>query len=127
MVFLKLYFLKHSLTHYPLTSRYTPSVCMTGSLQSFPIFTPCLAVVQRCSAKKVFSCEFCEIFKNTFFYRASPLAASVFFFFFFLVLFWQVNVKMASFWSKHVNSIICIYVYIRFFVYICIYFIYCIF
>ena len=26
---------------------------------------------------QVFSCEFCEIFKNTFFYRAPPVAASV--------------------------------------------------
>ena len=43
------------------------------------------AVVQRCSVKnvflkiskpKVFSCEFCEIFKNTFFHRTTPVAAS---------------------------------------------------
>ena len=27
---------------------------------------------------QVFSCEFCEIFKNTFFYRTPPVAASVF-------------------------------------------------
>ena len=35
---------------------------------------------ERCFSKfrkpKVFSCEFCEIFKNTFFYRAPPVAAS---------------------------------------------------
>ena len=44
------------------------------------------AVVQRCSAKKVFleisqnsqvfSCEFCEISKNTFSHRTSLVAAS---------------------------------------------------
>ena len=44
------------------------------------------AVVQDCSVKKgcswkflkpqVFSCEFCEIFKNTFCYRTPPVAAS---------------------------------------------------
>ena len=27
----------------------------------------------------VLSCEFCEIFKNTFFYRTPPMAASVYF------------------------------------------------
>ena len=26
---------------------------------------------------QVFSCKFCEIFKNTFFYRAPPVAASL--------------------------------------------------
>ena len=45
------------------------------------------AVVQWCSVKKVFlgipqisqvfSCEFCEISKNTFFHRAPSVAASV--------------------------------------------------
>ena len=43
------------------------------------------ALVQRCSVKKVFLkisyaksffCEFCEIFKNTFFHRIPPVAAS---------------------------------------------------
>ena len=29
---------------------------------------------------QVFSCEFCEIFKNTFFYRTPPVAASVIWF-----------------------------------------------
>ena len=28
--------------------------------------------------EQVFSCEFCEISKNTFFYRTPPVAASVF-------------------------------------------------
>ena len=54
------------------------------------------AVAQRCSGKKVFleisqnpqenaslsqmfSCEFCEISKNTFFYRTPPVAASAHF------------------------------------------------
>ena len=31
---------------------------------------------QRCSVKKVFSCEFCEISKNTFSYRTPPVVAS---------------------------------------------------
>ena len=43
------------------------------------------AVVGRCSVKKlflkisaqVFSCEFYEFLKSTFFYRAHPVAASV--------------------------------------------------
>ena len=45
------------------------------------------AVIQRCSVKKVtlkkketlaqmFFCEFCEIFKNTFFNRTTPVAVS---------------------------------------------------
>ena len=52
------------------------------------MFTKTEAVAWRCSVKKVilkvfktetlaqvFSCEFCEIFKNTFFYRATPAAS----------------------------------------------------
>ena len=39
--------LTHSLTHFPLTSRCTPSVCMTSSLQSFPPFTSILTVSAR--------------------------------------------------------------------------------
>ena len=49
-------------------------------------------VIRRCSVKRytkftekhlfqglpqVFSCELCEIFKNTFFYRTPPVAASI--------------------------------------------------
>ena len=34
------------------------------------------SVAQTCSVKKVFSCEFCEISKNTFFYRTPLVAAS---------------------------------------------------
>ena len=32
--------------------------------------------IKKESLALVFSCEFCEIFKNTFFYRAPPMAAS---------------------------------------------------
>ena len=32
--------------------------------------------IKKESLAQVFSCEFCEISKNTFFYRASPVAAS---------------------------------------------------
>ena len=56
------------------------------SIRFSPFLTPFLqpfedseAVVQRCSVKKVFSkisCEFCEIFKNTYFYRTPMVAAS---------------------------------------------------
>ena len=35
------------------------------------------AFVQKCFKKETFSCEFCEIFKNTFFYRIPRVAASV--------------------------------------------------
>ena len=51
------------------------------------VLAPSITVLLgRCSVKKmflkipqnsqVFSCKFCEIFKNTFFYRTPPLAAS---------------------------------------------------
>ena len=33
--------------------------------------------IKKETLAQVFSCEFCEIFKNTFFYRIPPLAASV--------------------------------------------------
>ena len=36
----------------------------------------CEAVVHRCSVKKVFSCEFYKISKNTFFYSTPSVAAS---------------------------------------------------
>ena len=34
--------------------------------------------LKRDTLAQVFSCEFCEFFKNTFFYRTTPVAASVF-------------------------------------------------
>ena len=34
------------------------------------------AVARKGSVSKVFSCEFGEIFKNTFFYRTAPVAVS---------------------------------------------------
>ena len=34
------------------------------------------AVVLRCFVEKLFSCEFCKNFDNTFFYRTPPVAAS---------------------------------------------------
>ena len=39
-------------------------------------FSSSEAVVWRCSVKQVFPCEFCEISKNTFFYRTLPVAAA---------------------------------------------------
>ena len=33
--------------------------------------------IKKETLAQVFSCEFCEISKNTFFYRTSPVAASV--------------------------------------------------
>ena len=33
--------------------------------------------IKRESLARVFSCEFCEISKNTFFYRTPPVAASI--------------------------------------------------
>ena len=41
------------LTPYPLTSRYTPSVCMTNSLQSFP---PFITILTSLSLDKFFHC-----------------------------------------------------------------------
>ena len=35
------------------------------------------AAVTRCSSTYVFSCEYCEIFQNSFFYRTPPVAAFV--------------------------------------------------
>ena len=36
-------------------------------------------LLKKESLAQVFPCEFCEISKNTFFYRTAPVAASVFF------------------------------------------------
>ena len=46
-----------------------------GVLKNLAKFTgkPCDSEV---TLAQVFSCEYCEIFKNTFFYRAPPVAAS---------------------------------------------------
>ena len=43
---------------------------------------------------KVFSCEFCEISKNTFFYRASPLAALVYHF-----ILLKISIKIALYFT----------------------------
>ena len=34
-------------------------------------------VIQKATLAQVFSCDFCEFFKNTFFHRAPTVAASV--------------------------------------------------
>ena len=49
-------------------SRHSQMFCKTDALKN----------LSKCwSLFKVFSCEICEIFKNTLFYRTPPLAASV--------------------------------------------------
>ena len=50
-----------------------------GVLRNFAIFTGkhlCLQLIKKESLAQVFFCEFCEISKNTFFYRTLPVAAS---------------------------------------------------
>ena len=68
-----------------------PDKCHLLSIATASIVIKTEAVAQRCSVKKVFlkfrkihktlaqvsSCEFCEISKNTFSYRAPPVAAPV--------------------------------------------------
>ena len=44
----------------------------TGALRNFAKFTE-----KHLCQRPVFSCEFCEISKNTFFYRTHPVAASI--------------------------------------------------
>ena len=72
-----------------ITSRSSrPEVfCEKGVLKNFTKFTGkylCLSLffnklkhffIKKQILAQVFSCEFCEIFKNTFFYRAPPVAA----------------------------------------------------
>ena len=98
-----------------------------GVLNSFPNFTAmhlcwglflkslqaeCLQLYLKKSSTQVFSCEVCEIFNNTFFYRTPPVAASallvaasVFFqkkllnsYCYFATLLWRSN----SFSSRHI-------------------------
>ena len=49
--------------------------CKTGVSRSFAKFTG--KRLRQSFLAQVFSCEFCEFFKNTFFYRAPLVAASV--------------------------------------------------
>ena len=72
-------------------SRRPEVFCKKDALRNFPKFTGkhlCLRLffnkvadlrssnfIKRESQAQVFSCEFCEIFKNTFFYRTLPVAA----------------------------------------------------
>ena len=49
-------------------------------LKNFAKFTRkhlCWSLKKKNTPTQVFSCEFCEIFKNTSFYRTPPMAASV--------------------------------------------------
>ena len=65
-------------------------LCKKGVLRNFRKFTgkhQCQSVIfnkvaghnfiKKETLALVFSCEFCEIFKNAFFYRPPPVAASV--------------------------------------------------
>ena len=49
-------------------------LCQSLFFNKVPGITPATLLKKRLA--QVFSCEFCEIFKNTFFYRTSPVAAS---------------------------------------------------
>ena len=46
--------------------------CKKGVLKNFANFS----FIKKETLAQVFSCEFCEIFKNTFFYLTPPVAAS---------------------------------------------------
>ena len=55
--------------------------CQKGFLRNFAKFTRkhlCQGVffIKKATVAQVFFCEFCEIFKNTFFHRTPPVAAS---------------------------------------------------
>ena len=60
----------------------------------------------------VFFCEICEIFKNTFFNRTSPVAVSVIFSFKYLSFMWQ-GLMGEEFWS-HYFHFLCSILWIRF-------------
>ena len=54
--------------------------CKKGVLRNFTKFTGkhlCQCLFFKETLAQVFSCEFCEISKNTFFYRTAPVATSV--------------------------------------------------
>ena len=53
--------------------------CKKEVLKNFTKLTGkhlCWSLFKKEALTQVFSCEFCEVFKNTFFYRAPPVAAS---------------------------------------------------
>ena len=54
--------------------------CEKGALKNFTKFTgkhvPACNFVKKETLAQVCSCEFCEIFKNTFLYRTTSVAAS---------------------------------------------------
>ena len=52
--------------------------------------------IKKKSLAQVFSCEFCEISKNTFFYRIPPVAASV-------ITLFNVNDHQCKHREKHVG------------------------
>ena len=53
--------------------------CEKGVLKNFVEDLNPATLLKKESLAQVFSCEFCEISKNTFFNRTAPVAASVFF------------------------------------------------
>ena len=50
----------------------------TGKHLCWSLFLIKLQAFKKETPAQVFSCEYCEIFKNTFFNRTPPVAASVF-------------------------------------------------
>ena len=65
----KKFFIKGRLVIYTNRSSRPEVFCKKGVLRPFLLKKETLA--------QVFSCEFCEIFKNNFLYRTPPVAASV--------------------------------------------------
>ena len=51
--------------------------CEKGVLRNFVKFGGACNFIKKETLTQVFSCEFCEISKNTFFYRTPLMAASV--------------------------------------------------
>ena len=66
------------LYHVPYGSSRPELFCKKDVLENFIKFTGKQACnfIEKETLTQVFSCEFCEIFKNTFFHRTPPVAAS---------------------------------------------------
>ena len=60
-----------------LRSSHPEVFCKKGVLRNFEKFRPhACNFIKKETLAQVFSCEFCEISKNTFSYRTPPVAAS---------------------------------------------------
>ena len=53
------------------------NACVTESFLIFLMKLQAWVFIKKDCLAQVFSCEFCEISKNTFFYRTPPVAVSV--------------------------------------------------